>query len=314
MPAGSFEWSDEGLSCGGSLTSRAWCDLACRAMNTILLLHGVMSSAANLRRNQRDLEDLGWSVVALDLPGHGGRRPSAGSADSVDGMALDVAARLDDRSAHLVVGHSLGAIVGLRLARLRPDLVSVVVLEDPPGLASADLGQVAAETRAAAHRARLDPDGETVALLRSGRNWSWEAAEDAVRSRQVFDDAAFERFSTTQYWNLPALIAECPAPVHLIAATEPDTMLTGVDRERVMGLVPPDRVRVVESAHSIHRDRPALWLISVVSAGCEGGVDQPLRGEPARVAAAARDLKRRSAEGRSPQTSSATSQSESRRR
>jgi pimeloyl-ACP methyl ester carboxylesterase len=45
-------------------------------MDTILLLHGVMSSAINLRRNQRDLEDLGWPVVMLDLPGHGGRRPS----------------------------------------------------------------------------------------------------------------------------------------------------------------------------------------------------------------------------------------------
>jgi non-heme chloroperoxidase len=84
-------------------------------MNTILLLHGVMSSAVNFRRNQRDLEDLGWSVVALGLPGHGSRNTAAGSADSVDGMALDVAARLDSRPAHLVVGHSLGAIVGLRL-------------------------------------------------------------------------------------------------------------------------------------------------------------------------------------------------------
>ncbi|MBE1609845.1 alpha/beta fold hydrolase [Actinopolymorpha pittospori] len=243
-------------------------------MNTILLLHGVMASAVNFQRNQRDLEDLGWRVVNLDLPGHGSRRPAAGSADSVDGMALDVAARLDDRAAHLVVGHSLGAIVGLRLARLRPDLVSAVVLEDPPGLASMDPAQVAVEVSVAAQRARSDPAGEIAALLRSRSSWSREAAEDAIRSRADFDASTISWFLTTQRWDLPALVAECPGPVQLIAATEPDTALKGVDRERVIALIPPNRVRIVKSAHSIHRDRPALWLISVVSFGNTLGVDQ----------------------------------------
>jgi len=38
-------------------------------MHTILLLHGVMSSRIDFRRNQRDLEDLELSVLAMDLPG-----------------------------------------------------------------------------------------------------------------------------------------------------------------------------------------------------------------------------------------------------
>lgn len=236
-------------------------ELTSRSMNTILLLHGVMSSAVNLRRNQRDLEDLGWAVVAVDLPGHG-NRVVARSAVTIDGMARDVAAQLDSRS-HLVVGHSLGAIVGLRLARLRPDLVSAIVLEDPPGLASIDPSHVATEVTATAHRANCDPAGEIAALLQSGSTWTPEAAEDAVRSRAAIDASMIETFLTTQRWDLPALVEECPSPVQLIAAREPDTALQGVDRDKIIALLSPSRVRIVDSAHSIHRDRAALWLVTV---------------------------------------------------
>lgn len=232
-------------------------------MNTILLLHGVMSSAVNLLRNQCDLEDLGWTVLALDLAGHGSRHPAAGAADSIDGMALDVAAQLDDRVTHLVVGHSLGAIVGLRLAHLRPDLISAIVLEDPPGLASIDPTQVATEVTAATQRARRNPTGEIEAVLQSGSTWTREAAEDAVRSRAATDAPAITHLLTTERWDLPALVAQCSKPIQLIAACEPDTALQGTDRDQVIAMLPPGRVRIVDSAHSIHCDRAALWLITV---------------------------------------------------
>lgn len=40
---------------------------------TILLLHGVGSSATTWWRAQEDLAELGWQVTAPDLLGHGGR-------------------------------------------------------------------------------------------------------------------------------------------------------------------------------------------------------------------------------------------------
>ena len=163
-------------------------------MVTIVLLHDVMSSQVEFRRNQRDLEDLGYKVIALDLPGHGGRPVVAGSANSLDSMALDVAGRLDESVAHLVVGHSLGAIVGLRLARLRPGLVSGVLLEDPPGMASNDASRVAAEVARAVLRARVDPHGEVTKLLMEGSSWTRDTAEDAIRSRQLVDVPAVVRF------------------------------------------------------------------------------------------------------------------------
>lgn len=243
-------------------------------MHTILLLHGVMSSRIDFRRNQRDLEDLGCDVAAMDLPGHGGRQVVAGSADSLDCMALDVAARLDGTVAHLVVGHSLGALVGLCLARLRPDLVSGVVLEDPPGLASNDPTQVATDVEIAARRARADPDGEVTNLLRDRSTWTRPAAEDAIRSRQAVDASSIARFLRTQRWDLPALVAESPVPVQLIAATEPDSALNGADRERLLTLIPPHRVRIIDSGHTVHRDRPDLWLISVLNFATSLGLDK----------------------------------------
>lgn len=107
---------------------------------------------------------------------------------------LDVAGRLDGSVAHLVVGHSLGAIVGLRLARSRPDLVSGVVLEDPPGMASNDASRVAAEVARAVLRARVDPHGEVTKLLMEGSSWTRDTAEDAIRSRQLVDVPAVVRF------------------------------------------------------------------------------------------------------------------------
>lgn len=243
-------------------------------MHTILLLHGVMSSRIDSQHNQRDLEDLGCHVVALDLPGHGDRRVAAGSADSLDRIALDVAARLDDRAAHLVVGHSLGALVGLCLARLRPDLVSGVVLEDPPGLASNDPARVATEVELAAQRARAAPDREVTNLLMGGSTWTRLAAEDAIRSRQAVDASSIGWFLRTQPWDLPALVAESPVPVQLIAATEPDTALNGADRERLLTLIPPHRVRIIDSGHTVHRDRPGLWLISVLNFATSLGLDK----------------------------------------
>ena len=160
------------------------------------------------------------------------------------------------------------------LARLRPDLVSGVVLEDPPGLASNDPAQVATEVEIAAQRARSDPDGEVTNLVTGGSTWTRLDAEDAIRSRQALDASAIARFLRTQRWDLPALVAETSVPVQLIAATEPDTALKGADRERLIASIPPERVRIVDSGHTVHRDRPGLWLMSVVRFGHSLGLDQ----------------------------------------
>lgn len=97
----------------------------------MLLLHGVT-------RCGRDWEPVAgalaadWHLVALDHRGHGG----SDRADSY--LVMDYAGdavrflRREIGAPVIVVGHSLGAMVGAALAAEVPELVRAVILEDPP--------------------------------------------------------------------------------------------------------------------------------------------------------------------------------------
>lgn len=74
-------------------------------------------------------------VLCLDPPGFGLSRPGRGFAFTLDELALGLAATCDAlqlRQVTLSIG-CVGAFVGLRLARLRPDLVARLVLVQMPG-------------------------------------------------------------------------------------------------------------------------------------------------------------------------------------
>jgi pimeloyl-ACP methyl ester carboxylesterase len=71
------------------------------------------------------------------------------------------------------------------------------------------------------------------------------------------------RFLRTARWDLPDLVRKCPVPVQLLAATAGST-LSDPDRAAVMGRLPADHVAVIESGHTIHRERPGLWLYYVL--------------------------------------------------
>lgn len=99
----------------------------------MLFLHGVL-------RDGRDflpvlpLLHLRWQVALVDHRGHGGSSRTPGHYFVRD--YLDDAVALLDSGAietpAVVFGHSLGAMVALGCAASRPDLVSAIILEDPP--------------------------------------------------------------------------------------------------------------------------------------------------------------------------------------
>ena len=106
------------------------------AAEPLVLLHGLGGAASN------------WSALAPllagrhrllvpDLPGHGGS--SALPAASTLEPFADRVALLAEREALLpfsVVGHSLGGLVGLRVARRRSDAVRAIVLAGSAGISS----------------------------------------------------------------------------------------------------------------------------------------------------------------------------------
>jgi pimeloyl-ACP methyl ester carboxylesterase len=96
----------------------------------ILLLHGFGGAAWNFCEIAPLLP--GRRLIAPDLPGHGGSAPSL--APSIAAFADAVASIVDEPVG--VLGHSMGAVVALRLAERRPDLVRALLLAAPAGISS----------------------------------------------------------------------------------------------------------------------------------------------------------------------------------
>src|SRR5712691_6635333 len=97
----------------------------------VLLLHGLgVGGSVWQAFARRLLPDL--AAVAPDLRGHG-QSDAPPSGYTPTDYAMDLVVLISDElpGPLPVVGHSLGALVGLRLAELRPDLVSWLVLLDP---------------------------------------------------------------------------------------------------------------------------------------------------------------------------------------
>lgn len=97
----------------------------------LILLHGVT------RRWQSFLPLIGplgvhRQLIALDSRGHGlSSRPESGYL--VRDYAADIIAFTKDRNQPLAIyGHSLGALVAAAVAAELPELVTAVILEDPP--------------------------------------------------------------------------------------------------------------------------------------------------------------------------------------
>ncbi|MEO0606412.1 MAG: alpha/beta hydrolase, partial [Myxococcota bacterium] len=97
----------------------------------IWLLHGVFTDHRLWDPVLAGLDDL--DVVRLDGPGHGeaGRdRPMPALMHQVEDLAALIRARAAGRV--VVVGHSWGGMLGLRLAATQPDVVDGLVLTNTP--------------------------------------------------------------------------------------------------------------------------------------------------------------------------------------
>lgn len=230
---------------------------------SILLLHGVQSSQLTWWRVKQDLQDLGWQVNAVDLLGHGSRRAAGPGELTIDDLAQDVLAQVPGH-VNVLAGHSLGSIVALTLVGLAPAYCDRLVIEDPPGLAgSIDLGDFADNVEETARVTRADPAGTVAALLDENPMWSRRDAENSVKNRLMLDVVRVAHLLRTNRWNLQRLMNDCPVPVQLLAATV-DSALTNPDRSVLIDRLPADHVAVIDSGHTIHRERPALWLHHVL--------------------------------------------------
>jgi len=98
------------------------------AKPTVVFLHGAQHDHSVWILQSRYLAHHGYGVLALDLPGH--MRSEGPALETVEAMADRIAAAL--RSANvtrmIAVGHSMGSLIALELAKRMPESVRGVAL------------------------------------------------------------------------------------------------------------------------------------------------------------------------------------------
>ena len=113
---------------------RAFSETAHRDGPPFVLLHGLgVSSVVWTAFARRQLGD--HTVIAPDLRGHGDSDRAPDGAYEVANYAEDVAQLIRDRFHGVpvaLVGHSLGGLVAIEVARHWPDLVGHLAVLDPP--------------------------------------------------------------------------------------------------------------------------------------------------------------------------------------
>jgi N-formylmaleamate deformylase len=100
----------------------------------VVFLHGITDNGLCWRRTARALAE-DYQVVLVDARGHGlSEKPEKGYTPEIH--AADAAGLIEGLGLQrpVVVGHSMGAAAAAALAATRPELLSGIVLEDPPWL------------------------------------------------------------------------------------------------------------------------------------------------------------------------------------
>lgn len=205
----------------------------------ILLVHGMGSDHRTWRSFGSTLRRNGRSVIAVDLRGHG--RSGRSGDYALDSFAADLSFVLDELEVAQaeVVGHSLGAHTALRLAMSEPARVRSLVLEEVPPM-------------------RYGLDDEIVVTAGFGEKVRGLGALLAnpmpvIRFDRAVADQVEKAFALADpaWWD------------RLSAVSAPTLVISGGTRsflptEHLADLsaaLPEARLEVIETGHSVHRDR-----------------------------------------------------------
>ncbi len=123
---------------GTPLACYRWQPAAPRIGAAVYLLHGLGEHAGRYGQLAQWLTDHGWRVAAHDHRGHGHSGGPPAQLTQRDDLVHDAADQIRRWAAELghaplVLGHSLGALVALRLALAEEDIpIAGLVLSSPP--------------------------------------------------------------------------------------------------------------------------------------------------------------------------------------
>lgn len=105
----------------------------------VVFIHGVGGAARVWAPQSNSFKAAGYTPLAVDLPGYGGRPPVAEL--TFEALAADVEAQIEARSLErpVLVGHSMGGMVAQTMLRRRPDSYRAAILAcTSPAFGNAD--------------------------------------------------------------------------------------------------------------------------------------------------------------------------------
>nr|WP_241992443.1 alpha/beta hydrolase [Cryobacterium lactosi] len=231
------------------------------ARSAILFLHGLTSSGNTWAPLARMASEHGAIVTAPDLRGHGEDPSSSGFR--IDDYATDVLAIAAPAGGwDLVVAHSLGGTIAVRIASSNPHWAKRMLLLDPV----IELAQAAAEDALADNLGALS-NVVVDDVMRHNPLWSRETAELKVRDvQQVTADVVRQSIEANLPWSLSPELALVSATTLIIGA-DPAMGAPSVgpdDGPILAGSMPHGRYEMAQgTSHSVHRDRPDIVFTAI---------------------------------------------------
>ncbi len=232
---------------------------------TLLLLHGAGGSGHSFRALIPQLS--GYRVIVPDLPGQGCTRAGGMQRLGLDAMAEDVA-RLCVTMGYapqVVIGHSAGAAIGLRMADLMP-LQGVIGINAALGTFDGAAGvmfplmarALAATPFVASAVARFWGNATTVDRLLAGTGSPLDAAGRAQYLTLVRDSAHVDgALGMMAQWRLEGLMARLPSldlPVLLIASDKDNAVPPSVSRDAVAHMPNATYAEIAGYGHLVHEE------------------------------------------------------------
>ncbi|MGE0356615.1 MAG: alpha/beta fold hydrolase [Burkholderiales bacterium] len=233
------------------------------ALPAIVFLHGAALDHSAWQWQSRYFAHHGYSVLAVDLPGHG-RSPGV-PRESVEAMADWVAALVEAacvERAHLV-GHSLGALVALDTALRHPARVatlSLLGIAVPMPVGEAFLAAAKDDSPAAFDMQATWGHARHASLATSaipGISQSGASRQLVARAHpgvQHADLAACHAYAPD-----PRSLAGLAVPT-LVLAGERDQMTPWKAGEALAARIPGARFRIVRAGHAMASEAPQAVL------------------------------------------------------
>lgn len=229
----------------------------------LVFLHGFTDDGSCWGPIARSLVDDGWQIICPDARGHGKTPLPDDEAFTGERRLADAVRVLKSIGAPVpVVGHSMGALTALGLAAEHSQLVTSVVLEDPPLLDIPPVEPDVANPYADEMRQAQALPVEVLADICRRENPGWTEEEQAawVSSKYAFDIRIFYRKQTwlDSPWQEAVRKIRCPALL-ITGQLERGAMVEPAAVEWLASQTNIEVAKIPDAGHVVHRDQP-IWF------------------------------------------------------